>query len=46
MFNQMETVSRSIDDGMHLIGVSVTMDKAGYVTWVNFMLWPESKQLI
>ena len=44
-FNQMETVSCTIQEGHVLIGVAVTTDKQGYVTWVNFLTWPENIQV-
>ena len=35
-----------IPAGYDLLGVSLTTDDEGYVTWVNLTLWPQKCQIL
>lgn len=36
---------KQVDIGYELLGVSLSADGEGYITWVNFLLWPEGRQM-
>jgi len=43
-FGESETSSQVIPEGTHLVGVSLMTDPEGFITWVNFLVWPEAQQ--
>ena len=42
---EMAASTVNVDDGFSIIGVSLTTDSDACITWVNFLLWPDIRQI-
>ena len=45
-FGEIEPCIKPIEAGQQLIGVSVTQEEDGTISWVNYLLWPEGKAIL
>ena len=45
-FEDAPEITKEIEDGYQIIGVSLTTNQSGQITWMNFLIWPENQPIL
>lgn len=44
-FFEMGKATRIVEEGWHLVGISLATDSDGFINWLNFLVWPAGKPI-